>query len=251
MSRRLLLALATCGAVLHPARAAAQVYVVDPGTLHSASAVSDAMFASQLVGMTVEVRFSDGTSSSGIWQFLAVGMSGPRYGVVNDLFAFQALGDQDTGGPSPSLNDFNLANFNPSEATIVGLVLRGAPAGAVFDRGFGGMPGTPGSGPGRDVVEANDPGGNEFAMTVTYRDAVGVAGAAPVGDLFASIDVVLGNGVPQGENYSLFLDTDVAVGLTTVPEPATVLLVGGGLAALAAARRRRGTRGRGSIDGDA
>lgn len=244
MSPRRLRALAIGGALVVPSAAAAQTYVVDPGTLFTAATVSDAMFASQLVGMTVEVRFSDGTTSGGIWSFLANGMDGPRYGVVNSLFAFQALGDRDTGGPSPSLNDFNLANFNPSEATIVGLVLHGAPAGGVFDRGFGGMPGTPGSGPGRDVVEANDPGGNEFEMTVTYRHAVGVGGALPVGDLFETVDIVLGNGVPQGENYSLFLDTDVAGALTTVPEPATVLLIGSGLAGLAALRRRRGTGAR-------
>ena len=120
--------------------------------------------------------------------------------------------------------------------------LRGAPAGGVFDRAFGGLAGTPGSGPGRDVVEANDPGGNEFEMTVTYRNAVGVGGAPPVGDLFESVEIAFGNGVPEGENYSLFLDTDVAVGLTTVPEPASVLLLGGGLAALAAVARRRRTR---------
>lgn len=241
MSPRIFLALAAAGVAALPTPAPAQTYVVDPGTLHAASAVSDGMFASQLVGMVVEVRYSDGTSSGGIWSFLSMGMDGPRYGVANSLFSLSARGDEDTGGPSPSENDFNLANFNPSEASIVGLVLRGAPAGGVFDRGFGGASGTPGSGPGRDVIEANDPGGNEFEMTVTYRNAVGVGDAAPVGDLFETVDVVLGNGVPQGENYSLFLDTDVATGLTTVPEPAALLLVGSGLAGLTALWRRRGT----------
>ena len=241
MTPRLFAALVAC-ALAAPSAAAAQTYVVQPGTPFAAAAVSDAMFASQLVGMVVEVRFSDGTTSGGVWAFIADGMDGPRYGVVNSLFAFQALGNQDTGGPSPSLNDFNLANFNPSEATIVGLLLRGAPAGAVFDRGFGGLVGTAGSGPGRDVVEANDPGGNEFDMTVTYRNAVGLAAGAPVGDLFETLDIAIGNGVPQGENYSLVLDTDLATGLTTVPEPASVLLLGAGLAGLAVLRRRRAGR---------
>jgi len=242
MSHRLVLALAGCALAVAAPRAAAQTYVVDPGTPFTASAVTDAVLGSQMTGMLVTVRYSDGTSYSGSWGFLFESMGAQYYGYRTDLFTVAMQGDQDTGGPAINANDVFMSNVNPSEASIVGLQLQGAPGNVLFDRSFGGAIGTPGSGAGRDVRKADpDEDDDEFLLTVTYRDEVSLAGAPPVGDLFATVDIAIGNPLPQGETYSFFLDTDVARSLTTVPEPATAALVGAGLAALAVVARRRGT----------
>jgi hypothetical protein len=220
--------------------AVAQTYIVQPGTTYTAAAVAtQSVLGSQMNGLAVQVRFSDGTVTGGSWGFLFASGGVDYFGVANGLFSLSFRGDRDTGGASPSENDFNLANLNPSGETIVGFRLSGALANVVFDRTFMGLVGTPASGFGRDIVGANDPGGNEFRMTAIYRNLVGIGGAAPVGDLFETLDVTFDNPVPEGENYSLFLDTDLTTRLTAVPEPSTVILLASGLAALGGIARRR------------
>ena len=72
-------------AVLSLASAAhAQTYVVEPGTLYTASAVSSSVFASQMSGTLVTVRFSDGSASGGTWGFLFSSMGTDYYGVSDE-----------------------------------------------------------------------------------------------------------------------------------------------------------------------
>jgi hypothetical protein len=88
--------------------------------------------------------------------------------------------------------------------------------------------------------------------TVTYRNAVRVGTAAPLGDVFEQVDLVVGAALAGGLTVEFIMDSD-SVGEddsigpvdpgpdgpgTTVPEPATVVLVAGGVAALAVGRRR-------------
>jgi len=243
MQTRSLLALLAGALATASGAASAQTYDVEPGTTHLATALTDAVSGSQMNGMLVTVRFNDGSTSGGTWGFLFEVMGVQHHGVSNALFTLSMRGDQDTGGPSPSLNDLNVSNHNPSEASLVGLLLQGQPANVVFDRTAGGLEGTTGSGAGRDVVGANDPEGDEFALTVVYRNVVSLGGAPPLGDVFESLDVSLGDALPQGETASIFLDTDLANTLTPVPEPTLVAFVAGGLALLGAGTRIRRRRG--------
>src|SRR5690606_5587158 len=90
--------------------------------------------------------------------------------------------------------------------------------------------------------------------TVTYSNPVGINGAAPQGDLYATMTVSFGNGFnadyscyqfPASCNYTTFLqdmdnapaDGSIGIPQETVPEPATMTLLATGLAGMAAARR--------------
>jgi len=118
---------------------------------------------------------------------------------------------------------------------LLSIELDGTFAGVYFDRSSP-NPGTPGSGPGADITF-------RFAVEnvmslVTYENAVAVGANPPQGDLYARV-VMRFEEWPWGglspQDFSFTQDTDHGV----VPEPASGLLVCGGLVGFRAWRKRR------------
>ncbi|NLX22802.1 MAG: PEP-CTERM sorting domain-containing protein [Phycisphaerae bacterium] len=74
-----------------------------------------------------------------------------------------------------------------------------------------------------------------------YTDIVSVIGEAPVGDLYATIDITFRGTIPGGGSLIFQQDTDNVVEngtITPIPEPSTMLLLGIGLMGVAGIRRK-------------
>jgi hypothetical protein len=107
-------------------------------------------------------------------------------------------------------------------------------------------PGTPGSGPGNDIVfSALRPAGIESSIIVTYSNAVALDGNPPENDLYATLLIDFPNGVegpfnfpPQDFEFTQDADRNV------VPEPASSLLVASGLLMVAVLQHFLRHRGR-------
>jgi hypothetical protein len=143
---------------------------------------------------------------------------------------------------------------------LISLAFNGAPGNTVFDRCWSGgtqqtncnnddgVEGTPGSSRGADF--SNFSGWQNGTINVTYSNAVGLNGNAPIGDLFANVLVLFGDGtygnaLPEGgdgdDSYSFRFDTDNAR-LTqplATPEPGSMILLGSGLLGVVARMRRK------------
>ena len=195
-------------------------------------------------GMTVTAYFGSGgtvtATESGAWADLLDGTFGVRTG----LFSLSMAA---TGSPG---NDALWSLRNLGGFSLLRLVLSGAPGRTVFDV-LDSDEFTPGSAFGMPVIfvpaDWDDP--VVPAGTVTYRNAVGVGGSAPLGDLFEQLDLAFHDGLAAGASVDFAADADMigagAVlepggnGAVVTPEPSTVLLVAGGLAGLLARAARR------------
>jgi hypothetical protein len=217
---------------------------------------------SELGPMLVEWSFVGGGGGSATWGYLGdyLGFI-DVYGVLSDGFFLGGVAGLDTYN-SP----WHLIGQNVSSFTIYASL-----GNSVFDV----IPSpetTSGSSQGQEFnyqcsgVFVFIPfcylGGDDYwNTTVTYSNPVGINGADPQGDLYATMTVSFGNGFNTGGgcgwgwtgfdadgcNYVTFLqdmdngpaDGSIGIPQETVPEPATMTLLATGLAGMAAARRRR------------
>jgi hypothetical protein len=211
------------------AAARAQTVHTDPGTSYNATALTGfATTGSDMGGMKVTAFFTDGTESTQFWGDLGAG----TWGVSDVAYSVLLSGAGDTYSEPWRLLDH-------TGLGISRLVLSGAPGRTVFDI----IPDpwlTVGSAQGAPMLVV---GGDVFGTTATYRNRVGVGGAAPLGDLWEMLDITFLK--PIGANGMLFTtDTDNIGGrgtITATPEPATFGLIALGALAIVGAdwRRRR------------
>jgi hypothetical protein len=123
-----------------------------------------------------------------------------------------------------------------ANSSIVGFGFNGAPAGVVFDKSFQGY-GTPDSANGRDFLFNPD-----RPATILYTDIVAITGQQPLGDVFASLQVEMGNSPLGAGQSALFIqDTDSVVGtMNRVPEAgSTAILLGLSMLGLFSIPRRK------------
>ena len=221
---------ATLAATL-PAAARGQAVVTDPGAVFTATALTGfATTGNDMGGMTVVARFTNGGFSSATWGDLGGGM----WGAETLAFRLALAGGADTYTAPWQLLDL-------SGLGIDRLLIHGAPGKTVFDV----VPDpwlTDGSAQGNPFSIV---GGDVFGTVATYRNLVRIGGAAPLGDLYETLDVSFQKAVgPNGLQF--IADTDnigVRGTITQTPEPATFGLLAAGAAGLLGVqwRRRRAT----------
>jgi hypothetical protein len=240
-----------------PRAARAQTVAAAPGTAYQTASLSAFQtLGTDMAGLRVTAHFADGASASAEWGDLGGGLSGAG----TPLFRLTFPGDANTGS-----FDYGWRLANTSGAGLTRLVLSGAPGNTVFDVD-GEEERTPNSAlgiplafrPAYDPDQALElPSPYAAGSTVTYRNAVGVGGAAPLLDVFEQVDLLFGTAFAAGGEIEFNMDTDSVgdggalapadpgdgVPGAVVPEPSTVVLLGAGVLALAAGGRRRAAAG--------
>ena len=209
-------------------RAAPVTVASDPGTTYTTAGLTGfSTFGDMMDGMSVTAHFVGGSSETVAWADVAAGAGG-------------ATG---TGWSLTEAGDTFSSSWILTNMTGLGLtrlVLDGAPGRTVFDR-TNPSPGTPGSASGLDFDELV---ASALTITATYRDAVAVGMAAPVGDLYRVLDVefLTAGGLPTATTFTFEADTDngsTEVVIQQVPEPVGLVLLGAGFAGAAGWRRLR------------
>lgn len=206
-----------------------------------------------LAGTLATAFFNDGTSQQALFAVTGTGTLSNAT-AVGSRFVIDAIGGPDLSQPG----EWSITNLD-NTATLIGFALdgRGLGAGhAAFDvSSFTSTASTPGSNDGRELLMSFV--GRTFltgSVTTTYSAPVALNGSAPVGDLFARVEVtmaytpsILNGGLPpttvlggafSSQKFGSDLDSVVYAPITSVPEPTSAVMWMAGIAALAARGRR-------------
>ncbi len=229
--------LAACLATA-PASAALTYVFESSGVEQVPGVLKDVAAGVDMRDLQVTILRTDGETDTRTW-----GASNPN-GVVGIGWSI-GFGTADTG-----LGAWGVAN-SLSHAPIQTITLAGKPGRVLFDVDMynldlsktcaqhapsGGLPQacSAGSAQGRRFSYQS----GDFDATVTYSDPVGLAGAAPVGDLFYTLTIEFAGSGMGASAFSFFQDTDIAA-RGVVPLPPAAPLLGAALVGLWATRGRR------------
>lgn len=218
--------------------AAANISYVNGGMNYNTAALTGYQtFGDNMLGMvvTATIRGPQGELSalSAVWGVVDAGY-GVEFG--DNLFVWLNPGVDTFGG------DWHVTYRSPATAafTVASLAFNGGPGKTVFDRTNPSF-GTDGSYQGRDMTGFSGYGGD---ILVQYLNPVGVAGLAPVGDIYRNVlfNFQTNGGLGTGD-YTFQMDADNAttdiIPDNPVPEPTTMVLFGSGLLGLVRAARKR------------
>ncbi len=217
-----------------------------------------------MAGMEVTVFFGDASFQIGTWNALGLNSGGA---VLPDWFITQSGNTYagDTSGGVPNNAAFNWKLENRSMQALTKVVFDGEMGNTIFDV-MGKDKTTIASGFGTPFNIIDQTIGLD--IKATYLKPVGVAGAAPLGDLFAGLQIEFLNagGLNPRASLNFSIDTDMGIfpqilppppppivveppdnggggepglppGTNPIPEPQTFLLFGTGLLGLLAAKR--------------
>jgi PEP-CTERM motif len=219
------------------------------GSTFSATSVTDA--DSSLNGATVTATFASGSASC---TFVGGTCTAGASNFSLSLTAGDTIGATwlITNSNSSALESL-VVNLQGASAAFNPCVAGSTPLTNSGECGNGGA--TAGSGNSESVSMANN-GANatKGSAAVVYTNAVGIGSATAKGDLYTQITLSFGTTFTTGQTFTFAADTDSLVGgstnnvaailaapltATTLPEPATLGLVGVSLAALGFLQQRR------------